>query len=359
MQIKKNLNSLDKLYIIFFSIVLFLNIFIPTSLSANLFEITNVEIKEPFELNFNKEKVINNGFKKAFIRLISVITILDDKKKIKNTSLSTIKRLVDSFTISNETFINNEYHVKYDVNFSKKKTLEFLESKNIFPSIPKKKKILLIPLLVDEQLDKILFHSDNILYKKWNEKNEKYFLLSYILPNEDLEDINILSQKILSIEDYDFKEIINKYDINDYIVTIIYKNNEELRILSKIKLNKFFKIDNKKFEDIDLTNEKNINFVLSSLKNTYENYWKKINQINTSIKLPITISIDSKSYKKIENFEKILDEADLVSHVEILRFDSQNVYYKIIYNGSPQIFLNDMKNKKIKILTQNQVWQVQ
>ena len=179
------------------------------------------------------------------------------------------------------------------------------------------------------------------------------------MPNEDLEDINILSQKISSIEDYDFKEIINKYDINDYIITIIYKNNEELRILSKIKLNKFFKIDNKKFEDIDLTNEKNINFILSSLKNTYENYWKKINQINTSIKLPITISIDSKSYKKIENFEKILDEADMVSHVEILRFDSQNVYYKIIYNGSPKNFLSDMENQKIKILTQNQIWQIQ
>ena len=109
MQIKKNLNSLDKLYIIFFSFVLFINIFIPTSLRASIFEITDVEIIEPFKLNFNKEKVIDKGFKKAFIRLMAVITTTDDKSKIKNTSLSTIKRLVDSFTISNETFINNEY----------------------------------------------------------------------------------------------------------------------------------------------------------------------------------------------------------------------------------------------------------
>ena len=359
MQIKKNLNSLDKLYIIFFSIVLFINIFIPTSSSANLFEITDVEITEPFELNFDKEKVIDKGFKKAFIRLMSVITISDDKKKIKNTSLSTIKRLVDSFTISNETFINNEYHVEFDVNFSKKNTLEFLESKNIFPSIPKNKKILLIPVLVDVQLDRVLFHSENIFYKNWNKENEKYFLISYILPSEDLEDVNILSQNISSIEDYDFKEIINKYDINDYIITIIYKNHNELRILSKIKLNQFFKIDNQKFEKISLTNDEDISSIFFTLKNTYENYWKKINQINTSIKLPITISVDSKSYKKIKNFEKILNEVDLVSDVEILRFDNQNVYYKIIYNGSPKNFLNDMKSNKVKISTQNQVWQVQ
>ena len=45
------------------------------------------------------------------------------------------------------------------------------------------------------------------------------------------------------IEDYDFEEVANKYDINDYIVLIIYKNNNQLRILSKIKLNQLFKIE--------------------------------------------------------------------------------------------------------------------
>ena len=62
----------------------------------------------------------------------------------------------------------------------------------------------------------------------------KHFLLEYILPSEDLEDVSIISKNISSIEDYDFEEVINKYDINDYIVTIIYKNNNQLRILSKV-----------------------------------------------------------------------------------------------------------------------------
>ncbi len=359
MQIKKNLNSLDKLYIIFFSIVLFINLFITATSRASIFEITDVEIIEPFKLNFNKEKVIDKGFKKAFVRLMAVITTTEDKNKIKNTSLSTIKRLVDSFTMSNETFINNEYHVKFDVNFSKKNTLNFLERKNVFPSIPKTKKVLLIPVLIDLEQDKVLFHSDNIFYKKWNKETKKHFLLEYILPSEDLEDISIFSKNMSSIEDYDFEEVINKYDINDYIVTIIYKNSDHLRILSKIKLNQLFKVDNQKLEKIDLASEKDIDFTLLKLKNVYENYWKKINQINTSIKLPITVSLDSKSYKKVEHFEKILNKIDLISQVEILKFNNQNIYYKIIYNGSPKKFLNDMENKKIKISTQNQIWEVQ
>ena len=143
MQIKKKLNNLNKLYIIFFYSVLFINVIFITSLNANSFKITNLEISEPFTLNFNKEKVIDKGFEMAFFELTSMITTSGDKKKIENTSLSTIKSLIDSFTMSDERFINNEYYVKFDVNFNKKNTLNFFENENIFPSILKKKDLLI------------------------------------------------------------------------------------------------------------------------------------------------------------------------------------------------------------------------
>ena len=94
------------------------------------------------------------------------------------------------------------------------------------------------------------------------------------------------------------------------------------------------------------------------LKNTYENYWKEINKINTSIKLPLTISINSKSVNEIKNFENILSRMDLVSTYNILKFDSNNIYFRIIYNGSPKKFLQEMIKNKISIETQGQVWRV-
>ena len=236
MQIKKKISNLNKLYIIFFYCVLFINVIFVTSLSANSFKISNLEISEPFELNFNKEKVIDRGFKVAFLELASMITTSGDKKKIENTSLSTIKGLIDSFTMSDERFVNNEYHAKFDVNFNKKNTLKFFESENIFPSIPIKKDLLLIPVMVDLQLNKISLFNKNIFYKKWNNNNERHYLLNYILPSEDLEDLGLLSQNSQSIEDYDFKQVIKKYDLNDFIITIIYKNNDRITTLSKIQL---------------------------------------------------------------------------------------------------------------------------
>ena len=44
--------------------------------------------------------------------------------------------------------LNNNYSAKFDVNFNKQNTLLFIEKKNIFPSIPKKK-ILFYLILID------------------------------------------------------------------------------------------------------------------------------------------------------------------------------------------------------------------
>ena len=71
MQIKKKSNKLNKLYIILFPLVLFIIIFFSTTyLHAKSFKITNLEISEEFGLNFNKENVVDKGFKKAFDELI-------------------------------------------------------------------------------------------------------------------------------------------------------------------------------------------------------------------------------------------------------------------------------------------------
>ena len=359
MQIKKKNNKSINLYIFFFIFVLFINIVSTTSSKANYFKITDLEISEPFELNFNKEKVIDKGFEKAFFELASMITTSGDKKKIENISLTTIKSLIDSFTMSNERFINNKYHVKFNVNFNKKNVLSFFERENILPSIPKKKDLLIIPVLIDLQLDQILLFNNNIFYERWNSKKERYYLLNYILPAEDIEDVDLLAQNSKSIEDYNFIRTIKKYDLGDFVIAIIYKNSDELRILSKIQLNETYKIDNKKFNKIDLSKESDVDFILASLKVTYENYWKNINQINTSIKLSLTISINANEHNKIKFFENTLNELDLVSNFKILKLNNINIYYKIVYNGTPNKFINEIKSKGIDLDTQSQVWKVQ
>ena len=126
-----------------------------------------------------------------------------------------------------------------------------------------------------------------------------------------------------SIETYDFVNLITKYDLKDYIISIIYKNKNEIKILSKINLNNSLKINNQKYSKINLNNEKDFNKILENLKNIYEDEWKKNNEINTSIKLPLTVSIKSKDYKKIMKLEKLLIVIDLISNFYILKFNNK------------------------------------
>jgi len=358
MYLLKKKNNLNKLYIFFFSFVLFINIISYSNSSENYFKVKEIEITNPFNTNFNKEKVINKGFKVAFFQMISMIATTTDQKKIKKTSIDEIKNLIDSFTVSDEMFINDLYKVKFDVNFNKKNTLKFFEKKNIFPSIPKKKEVLLIPVYVDIDKNHISLFNNNIFYNIWNLDKKDFFLLKYILPTEDLEDINFILENKNSIEEYDFKKIIKKYDLNDFIIIIINKNFKELKILSKINLNNNSKIQNQTFKEIEIGNDEVLSKIILQLKNSYEDYWKSLNEINTSIKVPLTISLDAKEYRKILNFEKTISELDLVFSYEISYFNSEIIYYKLIYNGSPNKFISDLKQKNIDVDLNKKIWKL-
>ena len=191
-----------------------------------------------------------------------------------------------------------------------------------------------------------------------NKKNS-YDLLDYLLPSEDIEDLIEVQKISKDIETYDFSNLINKYDIKDNIILIIYKEGNSIRTLSKINLDNTLKIKNKNYSKIDIVNEDDFSNIVKNLKQLYEDQWKKNNEINTSIKLPITISINSKKNKKIIELEHALDSIDLISKVNILSFNSESIHYKITYNGTPNKFLNDMRRRKFNIEIQNNIWTIE
>ena len=115
------------LYIFLFFLALNLFFFSTVKSEAKAFDINNIDISRPFEINFNKNEVIDEGFRKAFSELTSFILNSSDQKKLKQVKISEIKGMVESFSIKEEKFINEIYFVKFDVAFNRKKVLNFLE----------------------------------------------------------------------------------------------------------------------------------------------------------------------------------------------------------------------------------------
>ena len=84
-----------------------------------------------------------------------------------------------------------------------------------------------------------------------------------------------------------------------------------------------------------------------------------MNQINTSIKLPITVKASNLDNLKISNFEKILNQTDLIYNFSISKFDRDFIYYQIIFNGTPNIFLKTMGENELFFNTQNKIWNLE
>jgi len=348
-----------RLYIFFCILALIIFFFSTEKASAKSFEINNIEISEPFKKNFDKNKVIDKGFKKAFLELTYKITKSSDYKKLEIFDLNEIKSMIETFSIEEEKFINQDYYVTLGVSFNKKKIFDYLEKKNIYPSQIISEKFLFIPILIDESVSDLSIFSNNPIYNDWNTHIKAHELIEYLLPSEDLEDLNLIKKNLNNIEAYDFSEITKKYYLDNYIISLIFKSKNNIRVLSKIYNDKNEIIKNNSFQNLNLNNDEDLKLLIEKLKNHFEDTWKKLNEINTSIKLPIIIKIKNENLKKSNNFELLLSKIDLVSDYSVQKFNKEFIFYEVLFNGTVQNFINIMKNKNYNLNTQKKVWMIE
>jgi hypothetical protein len=344
------------LYIFFTILALNIFFFSTTSLKAKTFLIDEIEVSEPLENNFNKDSLVNKGFEKAFFELIKILVKSTDLKKASAIRSNEIKSMIETFSIKEEKFINNTYQLNLGVTFNKKKIFDYLENKNIFPTQVNEETFLFIPIIVNQINDDLLVFSNNPVYKNWNISSKENFLINYILPTEDLEDFNLIKKESANMENYDFKKIIEKYFLKHSIVALIFKDDNEIKILSKINIKDKQIIKNDSFKNFDFNNFDKMEELINKLKISYEDLWKNHNQINTSIKLPLLIRVDNKNLDTSLKFENTLKQVDLINSYSIDKFDTDFIFYKVIFNGTPRNFINIMNNKNYNFDTQKKVW---
>ena len=178
------------------------------------------------------------------------------------------------------------------------------------------------------------------------------------MPQEDIEYIKVLKKELDNLESFNFENFAKQYELKNFIISIVYIDQIETRILSKIKINDNMKILNKKIKKIDFRDKDNLSKLILNLKNDYEDHWKILNQINTAIKLPITLSVNSNDMNKVFDIEKKLQDIDLISEMYIHSFDNKKIIFKIIFNRSPNQFIILANEKNINFEKEENIWKV-
>ncbi len=347
------------LYIFFLVLIIVISEFSTNYAKAKTFVINDIEIQEKYDLNFNKIKVVDKAFKKAFEILISKILQSENKSILKSIDIKQIKSFVEGFSLMEEKFVDDNYQAKINVDFNKKDLINYFNLKGIITSSIKPIDVIILPILIDLKKNQIFPYSNNPFFLNWNLNNKKFYQINYVLPNEDIEDFSIIRKNIGDIENYNFNEIFNKYNLKNRILLILINQDNSLKVFSKLNLENNEMYINKNFNDLSLKNLDQINDAILYLKNDYENKWKSLNKINTSIVLPIRLSVDSNNFLLSNNLENYLNEVDLISNYKIENFNSRQIIYKIVFNSTPDKFLKIMQNAKFKIDTSKDVWKLQ
>jgi hypothetical protein len=169
----------------------------------------------------------------------------------------------------------------------------------------------------------------------------------------------MIKKNIKNIENYNFKEITKKYNLQNEIILIILKSNSQLRVFSKIKFGNIDLLSNNIYNLNDIEQEKKINNIIFDIKDNFEDKWKSINKINTSIELSIRLSISSENTKLSEKLENKLSSIDLISNFKIEMFNNKEIIYKIIFNGNPSKLLDIMSLYGFKIDASKEIWKLQ
>ena len=352
---KKKINLF--LYNFFIFIFIYLFIFSTNNTYANTYKIEDIEISDEYNTNFNKEDVIDKAFQTAFKILISKITLSKDFNLLENQNLKLIKSFVESFSVVNEKFENNKYHGIFEINFNKRKILTFLRNKNIFHSRMIEKEILFIPVFINLAKNNLLLFDENPFYKNWNLNKKNQFLLKYIMQNEDLDDYKLIQERLDFIENYEFNEIISKYELNqNYIIFIVLEDIDNYKTFSKFNVSSVKSNFKKEFKYFELDNAEKVKELIETMKIKYDDEWKKINLINSSIKLNIKLNVNSKNILLVKKVEKLLNSIELIEKYYINYFNNSITSYSILSNSTPDKLINEFKKNNLSVLLENNIW---
>lgn len=352
------LNKIKKIiYIIF--IFTFLSIILTkySSASNHILGVEELEITKKIDLEFSRNKVIDDAFKKAFYRLLSRILNSKDITKLDSVKMTEIRNLIENFKIENEIFRDNNYYANFNVYFSKKKIKYFLEKKDLFYSSPKKISVLFLPIIVEQE--NLYLFNDNIFYKNWLIDKDESSQINYIMPLEDIDDILKLVNSQDNLENIDIAQIAKKYNTSNHILCLMYLDEKKLNFFLKIKFDDYIKNSNIVFNDIEIKDKDSITQVIKSTKIHLNDIWKDFNEINTSIKLSINLILNTNKVDKIFKFENTLSKIDDIRSFSILKFDLNKTVYEIIYNTNPNKLIKQLSSYGFDIVDDDGLWIVE
>ncbi|MFL2889448.1 MAG: hypothetical protein ACJZ4O_01200 [Pelagibacteraceae bacterium] len=341
-----------KLYII---IIVFLSITGNVFSKISTFDVDNIIIDN--SNSQNNQEILNKAFKKGFLKLINRILLNKDVNKIKKSNLNDIKELISSYQIIQNSNSLNKNDTLINISFDRNKMNNFFYKNNISYADISKSKIIVFPVIL--QNESINIFDDNYFYKNWNsnEINETNNFIEYLLPLENIDDIQFLNKFKDNLESIDVKKMVSSYNVNDYIFLVIkpLSNSTNVFVNGEISNNKIIK-NIKILGTNDQDQIQNYKNIINKLKLEINDIWKSQNLIDIGTPSFLNINLDIDKLNDLLNLQTALDKIDLVMDYRVLELNKNYAKIRIKYIGKINKIKSKFDEQGIMINIVNNVW---
>tara|TARA_B100000945_G_C20365902_1_gene589581 strand:- start:317 stop:1369 length:1053 start_codon:yes stop_codon:yes gene_type:complete len=318
--------------IIFLSLIILF--FVKTqNISANqdTFTVDNIIVTDKLTNdNNNKEKYLNTGFKKGFETLVTGILRKEDQKKMLSTDLKTIKSLIDNYRILESGALEEEYIFRLSLKFNKDKIKKFFYDQNIPYSESSSLEVILYPILISNS--ELKMFSQNKFFEEWN-MTEDLKDIKFILPIENIEDINFVKKNIDILEEINLERIVDNYEIKNSAILIFRYNEKKLNVFLKTNFNETKKNNKIEFIVKNLEEKEKRENLISNLKFFINEVWKEENLIDISVPATMTISTKLNKASTLKDITSRLKNINFIESFIIEELNKDLAKIKISYFG--------------------------
>ena len=339
-------------------LIIILVIFIKTGnvLSQDsIFNVNNIEIIK--KTNTSNKDIANQAIKKAYLKLIDKILLIEDKEKISKMDFTKIKELVSYYqVISNVENDKKEDIVIFNIFFDKDKLHNLFYEKDISYAEITNKEFYLLPVLKKD--NQYFIFNQNFFYEKWNDFGDND-LVEFILPFENIEIIQKININKNNLFDVEINTLFLEYSKKNQALLLIDDKNgivEKIFLRANIsgkKINKNLLIENNFKEKM-----KNYREIIQRTRNEIIDLVKSQNLIDIKTPSFLNIKLTLNKNNNLAELHKRLNNIGLVDNLYVQEINSEYVLLKIKYLGKLEKIINEFKKEKIILKQKNDEWSI-
>jgi len=319
----------------------------------NLFHVNNIKIEKKGIVT--NDALADAGIKKAFNELISRILLEEDRDKILDLSITSVKELVKFYQVVNiSDDSNNNELINFNVKFDKSKIHDIFFKRGILYSEIPDKEFYILPILIEG--NEVFIFNNNYFYENWNKVSEDN-LIDFILPLENIEIIKKINENKNNLIDLDVNSLFKEYQKKNLALIIIEgkkTDNKKVYIKTIIQEKNISKSLNLKAENYN--NIKIYENVIIEIKKELKNLIKSKNLIDIRTPSFLNTKLDLNKKSNLIELNSRIKNIESIEHIYIQEFNKEYMNIRIKYLGKLEKLINQLKNKNIDLKFINDKW---